>query len=105
MDMGVLGRRVDQLLKAVESGKVHFKRGNPVLEELASDLAKVTRHPSGDIDLETCTPLVRQMSRTFRLASRTLTEIDPAAPPEPLENSTPKEVEEAQRRDNRRGGG
>ncbi len=95
--MGVLTSRIDQLLNAVKSGKVLLKSGEPTLEQLASDLDKVLRLPNGDIDLSTCSPLVRQLSRSFQIAHRTMIELDPANPQITPESSTPKEIEAAQR--------
>jgi hypothetical protein len=97
MEMGTLGRRVDRLLKAVEAGKVRFKKGNPILEEFVTDLAKVKRLPDGDIDLESCTPRVRSLSRSINLAQHTIGDIENPPIPEVPETLTPKEVEETQR--------
>ncbi len=67
MGMGVLGRRIERLLKSAESGKLIFAEGNPTHQELAADLSKVKRLPNGDINLQTCSALVRTLSRSFDL--------------------------------------
>ncbi len=97
MGIGVLGRRIEQFIKAIESGVVILNQDDPTLKELVVDLEKVKRFSDGDIDIASCTPLVRQMSRLFVNATDTLSKIDPQTPPETPENITPKQVEEAQR--------
>jgi hypothetical protein len=40
--MGMLSRKIDQLQRALEGGKLFFKEGNPVIEEFARDLSNST---------------------------------------------------------------
>jgi hypothetical protein len=81
--MGKLNRQVDGLITACSEGKFFLKGDDPDLKDLATDLSKVVRMANGQIDLETCTPLVRQMSRSLDLARRSMDQSEsPCAEPD-----------------------
>lgn len=61
--MTYLRRRIEHLVELIQSGRLHFLEGDPQQEKVIEDLLKVKRHESGEIDLETCSPLVRSFSR------------------------------------------
>jgi len=69
--MPYLNRRIEHLIEILNAGKLHVAEGvdQTYFAELKNDMAKVQRLPSGDIDLETCSPLLRSFARMTYMAT------------------------------------
>ncbi len=88
--MGVLSRRIEQLLSGLESGNIMLpaEGSSDGIDELKRDLEKIRRLPIGGVDLKTCTPLVRHLSRTILSAKKVLDQGEEL----PLRDSLPDDV-------------
>jgi hypothetical protein len=97
--MGVLTRRIEELLSLLESGKIVLPAAetSECLAELKRDLEKIRRLPTGEIDLKTCTPLVRHLSRTILSTKKFLDHSEKPPAADLPDDISPKRVIEAQR--------
>jgi hypothetical protein len=96
--MGILIRRIERLRQELESGQIILPADDSgALAQFKEDLLKIQVLPNGEIDLTTCTALVRQLSKTILSAKRAMQDDDtPSAGP--LQHDfTATQVEETQR--------
>lgn len=92
--MPFLHRRIEHLHKLVNTGKVHFLKGDQQQEQLIDELTRVKRLESGEVDLETCSPLVRSFARAVYNTKDALERNDQSE--EGCAPFTPKDVNEYQ---------
>lgn len=86
--MTYLRRRIESLLELVNSGRLHFLSDVARLDQLIDELKDVKRLDSGEIDLETCSPLVRSFSRMVHNIGEMADRDDkPVKPPKSFESS------------------
>ena len=97
--MGLLSRKVEQLLSDLEDGKLHLSAA-PIssdFDQLKLDLERVRKLENGEVDLHTCSDLVKSASRSLALARQVVQE--GAVPPRADDHGqiTKEQVETAQR--------
>lgn len=87
--MAYLHRRIEHLQELVKTGKLKFLKGDQKQEQLIEELMRVRRLESGEVDIETCSPLVRSFARMM-YATKDMR--DPSA--QPKEETMPFDLED-----------
>src|SRR5438105_15958394 len=94
--MGVLTRKIDLLLQELKAGKIHLSRDG--MKDFVRDLESIRRMRNGEVDLKSCTPLVRQLTGTILSAKKMLQQDElPKATCSLPEDITPKKFIAIQR--------
>src|SRR5438445_3165566 len=70
--MGLLTRRIGQLLDELKSGRIVLPAQG--MEEFVHDLELIRKLPNGEVDLKSCTTLVRQLAGTILAARQCIEE-------------------------------